>query len=278
MRRNILLTGSLMLAATLFNAPVEAADASCRAGGGKIAIVGLTNDQRLICFDETSPQSAFTLGKVTGLVGDTKLVGIDYRPATGDLYGLGDAGGLYVLDTRDGGVTFKAQLNVALSGTSFGVDFNPTVDRMRIISDTGQNLRANVDNGSTTTDTNLANPDPATGVTGAAYTNNDTDPDTGTTLYALDSRLDVLVIQAPPNNGSLNSTGRLSVDTTAAVGFDIYSRTNGGTTTGVDGFLSLVTGGRARLFKVNLFTGRATPRGMFRFQNQVIDIAIPLKQ
>ena len=86
-------------------------------------------------------------GPVTGLTGDTALVGIDFRPATGALVGLGNQGGIYTIDPATGVATNRVQLSEALSGTSFGVDFNPTVDRLRIVSDTGQNLRANLDTG-----------------------------------------------------------------------------------------------------------------------------------
>ncbi len=87
-----------------------------------------------------------------------------------------------------------SRLDVALAGTSFGVDFNPTVDRLRVVSDTGQSLRVNVDTGATLVDAASRIPVPrwpaATGVTGAAYTNNDADPNTATTLYDIDSTLD----------------------------------------------------------------------------------------
>ena len=102
-----------------------------------------------------------------------------------------------------------------LEGISFGVDFNPTVDRLRVTSDTGQNLRVNVDTGDTLEDADLnyTAGTPAMGIVGSAYTNNDADPNTATTLFDLDSALDQIAIQAPPNAGSLNPTGKLGVDT-----------------------------------------------------------------
>ena len=250
--------------------------------GGRLEVVGLTSDQRLVCFREHRPDRARDIGDVTGLVGDTRLVGIDFRPATGELYGLGDAGGVYTIDSSTAVATPKSTLSVPLEGTSFGVDFNPTVDRLRIISDTGQNLRVNVDTGAALVDTALAYPapgGPGVGVTGNAYTNNDADPNTGTTLFDIDSMLDQLVIQAPPNAGTLNLTGKLTVDTSPAVGFDIYSVLQGGmTTTSVQAFASLTTGGRARFYTVNLFTGQVGLRGTFKTRNQVIDVALPLNQ
>lgn len=275
MRKSYLAIG-LLLAATLFGTPAEAAS-GCEGGpGNSLVILGLTSDQRLICFEERNPSDTVTIGQISGLTGDARLVGIDFRPATGKLYGLGNAGGLYVIDTGDASATFQAQLNVALTGNAFDIDFNPTVDRLRIVSDTGQNLRANVADGAVTTDTALINPDPATGIAGAAYTNNDANGNTGTTLYIIDSRSDQLLIQAPPNAGSLNATGRLTFDTTSDVGFDIYSTIKGGNTIGAHAFASLVTNGRSRLYMIDLFTGQAWPRGTFRAQ--VIDIAIPLRQ
>jgi len=259
-------------------------------GSGNLRVVGLTADQRLICFDEDKPSEASTIGKVSGLITDTKLVGIDFRPATGfnsdgsldsgDLYGLGNAGGVYTLDLSTAQATFKSRLNAALSGTSFGVDFNPVVDRLRIVSDNGQNLRANVDTGATIVDgtLNYTPGTPATGITGAAYTNNDADPNTATTLYNIDSMLDQGNIQAPPNAGTLNPTGKLTVDTTPTIGFDIYSTIRDNSTVDVRGLASLVTGGQARFYRITLFTGKATLRGTFSSQNQVTGIAIPLNQ
>jgi hypothetical protein len=245
-----------------------------------LQVIGLTADQRLVRFREDSPQKTRTIGSISGLSGgDTKLVGIDFRPATGALYGLGDAGGVYTLDVTNAQATFKAQLSVALSGTSFGVDFNPTVDRLRIISDNGQNLRANVDDGSTIVDLPLNNAGvTALGVTGAAYTNNDLDANTATTLFDIDTSLDQVSIQAPPQNGSLNPSGKLLVDVGASVGFDIYSRLSQGRSMAALAFASLSVGGRAGFFTINLLSGEATLRNWFAFSDQVVDIALPLAQ
>ena len=260
-------------------------------GGRDLDVVGLTADGRLISFDSDRPGRAKTEGGIRGLTMDTRLVGIDYRPASGndgdsgDLYGLGDRGGVYVIDDDSGKAKLRSRSNVALEGTSFGVDFNPTVDRLRVVSDTGQNLRVNVDDGSTLTDGRLAYPGvppapatPATGVTGAAYTNNDADPNTATTLYDIDSMLDQTVIQSPANAGLLAPTGKLTVDTSPTVGSDIYSTVRNGTTVRVQGFASLTVGGQSGFYKIKLFSGRASSQGSFSSRNQVTAIAIPLNQ
>lgn len=248
-----------------------------------LSVVGLTRDQRLICFNEYSPGSASTIGTVSGLTGgDTMLLGIDFRVQDGNLYGLGNSGGVYILDAKTAAATFVNRLTVALTGTSFGVDFNPVADRLRVVSNTGQNLRHNVNAGGTTTVDGMLNytaGTTATGIVGAAYTNNDLDPTTATTLYNVDSNLDQITIQSPPNNGSLAATGKLTVDTGSDVGFDIYSTIRNGVTVRVQALASLTSStGAASLYTITLATGKAELRGSFSTQNQVMDIAIPLNQ
>ena len=119
---------------------------------------------------------------------------------------------------------------------------------------------------------------PALGVAGAAYTNNDTDPNTATTLYEIDSRLDQVALRSPANAGTLSATGKLTIDTKADVAFDIYSTIRSGTTVDVQGFAALTVGGQAQFYEITPFSGKATFRGAFAAQDQVIGIAIPLNQ
>jgi hypothetical protein len=279
--------------------PVDPEPVTCGRSGDSLEGIGLTSDGMLVCFDGDSPADEWMLGSITGLEGET-IVGIDHRvpftdaatgvsngvPEGGWLYGLGSNGGLYTLDVEgtDGQTvvaTKKAQLDQALSGTAFGIDFNPTVDRLRIVSDTGQNLRANVDTGVTVVDGALNTAGaPTAGVVAAAYTNNDTDPATGTTLYDIDSALDQLVLQSPPNAGGLAPIGALGVDTGSAVGFDLYSEVsvNSGvsTTTDLVGWASLDVAGSKGLYSITPFSGRAQLVG--NFDVDVVDLSIPLQQ
>ena len=267
---------------------------NCASGGDSsywqtLQVVGLTSDQRLVCFNEFSPGEARTIGFVSGLMTDTLLVGIDFRVQDRKLYGVGNAGGVYLLDTSNGAATLVNRLSVALNGTSFGIDFNPVADRLRIVSNTGQNLRHNVNAGGVTltdaplnyapgTPLNSIGPT-ATGVVGVGYTNNDLDALTSTTLYALDSNLDQIALQSPPNNGSLAAIGKLTVDTGAAAGFDIYSIIRNGVSVDVQALATLsAADGSTALYSVKLPTGKATLRGSFSNTLKVIDIAIPLNQ
>jgi Domain of unknown function (DUF4394) len=250
-----------------------------------LRVIGLTDDGRLVSFRARSPERTRDIGYITGLIGaDTAIVGIDFRVQNGKLYGVGNAGGVYTIDPRTAQAMFVNALTVPLAGTLFGVDFNPAADRLRIISDTGQNLAHNVnDNGVTLPNGTLtytpppAIAVPALGVTAAAYTNNDLNqPSTGTTLFDLDTTLDQVVIQSPPGNGILVATGKLGVDAAAASGFDIYRLLVDGVTVANFPFATLSVNGKYRFYSVNLTTGQAFSLG--RFDEAVVDIAIPLSQ
>jgi Domain of unknown function (DUF4394) len=255
----------------------------CDSGDGDgrklLRVVGLTDDGALVCFNELVPRVSRTVGYVNGLVQDTALVGIDFRVQDGLLYGVGDAGGVYTLDTSNGNATLVNRLTVPLAGSSFGVDFNPAADRLRIVSDTGQNLRHNVNAGGVTIADGALNYTAGTaalGVTGAAYTNNDLDAATATTLVDLDTTLDQIAIQSPPNNGSLAPTGKLNVDATSVAGFDIYSSIRRGVAQDNEGVAALNVAGSTAFYKVNLLTGDTSLVG--RLRQGVVDIAVPLNQ
>jgi hypothetical protein len=251
--------------------------------GSRLIILGLTEDQRLVYFRECRPGNLTEIGRVYGLQGsDTVLVGIDFRVQNGQLYGVGNGGGIYTIDPRTAQASLVSQLTVPLEGTSFGVDFNPAADRLRIISDTGQNLAHNVNPGGTTAVNTVlnypapVNINPALGVTGAAYTNNDLSDATGTTLFDIDTVLNQAAIQSPPAQGALVAVGSLTVDPDTPVGLDLYTDLQDGVAFNNRGFASLMVGGVSGFYRVNILTGQALLIGSFK--DSVIDIAIPLNQ
>jgi len=270
-------------ATAALTAAVALPTGAANAGGSKDhaphLAVGLADGDTLVSFSLSRPDRPKVLGDVSGLSGDRSLVGIDFRVQDGKLYAVGDKGGVYTLSSRAKATKVK-QLTVALEGTAFGVDFNPAANALRIISDTGQNLRQPfaTEGAATVADGRLTyppvapstTPTPGTGVTAAAYTNNDLDTATATTLFDLDTAMDQVVVQAPANAGSLSATGKLGVDAGQDAGFDIGH--------GNRGYAALSVDGRSRLYSVDLLSGEARSKGSFPRSVQVSDIAVPIKR
>ena len=253
------------------------------AGTGSAAAVsplqafGLTSDGMLMVgFRTDRPDVLQWVRRPSGLVGDTTLQGLDFRVQDGKLYALGNRGGIYtVVVTADAKVvlTKVSQLTVALQGTLFGFDFNPAADRLRIVSDTGQNLRHNLNDNTTVVDGTLT----SNGVTAVGYTNNDLNADTATTLFGVNTLTDQVVIIAPPNNGTLNPTGSLVVKVEPNAGFDIYSELVNGkaVTPTAFGAFDPEGPGAPGLYTVNLLNGEATLVDIFPLD--ITEVAVALQ-
>ena len=224
--------------------------------------VALSVSGSVLSFDRATPATLKGSIAVSGLQPNEKLVGLDVRPADGLLYALSYQARLYTLDASTGVATFKAALSAAagddnpytaLTGSQFGVDFNPVADRQRVISDSGLNLRINVDTGATTTDgaINRAGVPPV--VAGGAYGNSFAGA-RSTVLYDLDAASAVLAQQVPPNDGTLVNVGALAVPFSGAASMDIAGGANGLV------LAALRTGaaGPYTLYTVSLTTGAAT--------------------
>jgi hypothetical protein len=111
-------------------------------------VFGLTNNGRLVSFDQGSPFKLLSKVRVTGLAAGEQLLGIDFRPANGKLYGLSNRGQLYVIDHVTGAASKVGNpIQPALDPGPIGFDFNPVVDRIRVVGAQGQNLRLNPDTG-----------------------------------------------------------------------------------------------------------------------------------
>ena len=198
---------------------------------------------------------------VTGMQAGESLVGIDTRPATQTLYGVGSSNRLYTINPLTGAATQVGTAGAfTLSGTQFAFDFNPVVDRLRVISNTGQNLRLNPNDGSLAATDTAITPAGVT-ITGAAYDRNA--PGSGvTTLYAIDSTNGVFTTVGSingspnsPNGGVVGPTvGSLGLGTALdpRIGLDISGVTNG------NAFATILTGGTDKLYAINLSTGAAT--------------------
>jgi Domain of unknown function (DUF4394)/RTX calcium-binding nonapeptide repeat (4 copies) len=177
--------------------------------------------------DSDSPADSIQL---TGLTGN--LIGIDFRPADRLLYGLTSDSKIVRIDTDDFDVHEVATLQRAFVGGDFaGVDFNPTVDRLRVVGSNGSNTRVNVDTGAVTVDGSLAyvagdaNAGRTPSVTAIGYINNRAGQTT-TTLFDIDSTNRALSAQNPPNDGGLATRGGTGIAATVT-GFDILTSPQG---------------------------------------------------
>ena len=223
------------------------------------AFYGVTEANRLVTFQSDTPGAIRSAVPITGLAdSDEGIVGIDVRPADGGLYGVGSEGVLYRIDPTSGQATAISQApGFAARGRSFGVDFNPVADRLRLVSEAGMNVRINPVTGQGLTDTSLAyaagdaNAGKAPAVVAAAYSNNVAGA-TATELFGLDTTRDALVVQAPPNDGVLRTRGPLGIDARSPAGFDIAAS---------DGrawaAFNAAGKGDVGLYVLNLNTGRA---------------------
>lgn len=228
----------------------------------------LDGSQALATFDSSAPALTTVVG-ISGLPSNQSLIGIDFRPLTGQLYGLASDSAIYTVDPVSGlatqvGSGFTDQLN----GGSFGFDFNPQIDRIRIVSDANQNFVANPDTGDAnvagTTDVAFAVGDPNEGnqpnVVHHAYDNNilgmQTPNPPGTQLRAIDTQLDILVTQAN-NAGTLVTIGSLGVDANDVGGFDVATSGNA-----FAAFSNGVGAVDSTLYAIDLNTGAANALGV----------------
>jgi hypothetical protein len=245
-------------------------------------VYALTASNNLISFDAGAPGSIASSRAISGIPSGETILGLDFRPATGQLYALTSASRLYLINPLTGAAAPFPAVGAPLNGMDFGVDFNPLPDRVRVVSDADQNLRLNPVTGALAgTDGALsfaagdANAGANPNLVGAAYTNSFLGATT-TTLYAIDSARGALVTQgsvggAPvsPNTGQLFTVGSLGTMTTGRVGFDIAPGSNAA-------FASLSTPGatQSQLYAINLTNGAATLIGAIGVNDTIRGIAI----
>lgn len=246
-----------------YNAPMTTMEEQVTVGPDQLAY-GLTVTNELVAFNAKSPAMFTTKVAVSGLGSGEKLMSIDFRPATGELYAVSNASKFYIINAmtavaRVVGTSFTP----AISGAVASIDFNPTVDRIRLVTDMGQNLRLNPETGAVAaTDTSIAT---TSSITGVAYTNSKSGA-TSTILYDIDATSGKLFKQDPPNNGTLVEVGNLGITFSGQAAFDINPDNS-------VALLSATSGTKNTLYNVNLTTGKATNIGAF--PQKIIDLAIP---
>jgi len=243
-RKTIALAGALVASSLIAT--------SAQAAGW---IVGLVDGKSIVTID---PATRKVASKVD-IKGAAGILAIDVRPADGMLYGVASNGNIVTIDVKSGQATMKSKLSEGLKqAVTVTVDFNPVADRMRLMGSDGTSLRVNVDDGKVTVDGSHkykdgeANAGKTPRVVAGAYTNSWKGTQ-ATTLYNIDAATGTLVIQAPPNDGILNTVGSLGISMSGPVAFNIVASQPDKN----DAWLA--TG--SSLYSIDLKTGKATMAG-----------------
>ena len=248
---------SILALAAIFSASVAQAE----------TVYGLTTDNRLITFDTAAPSQGWAVN-LSGLASAERLLGLDTRPTNGQLYTLSNLGNVYTVNASTGATTFVAALKAPINGALLGFDFNPNADvsgaaSLRVITAAGDNYAVNVNPGANlgtvTKQTNISSASGALKLTGAAYSNNDTDPTTPTVLFAIDTVSSSLFATSAPAGGVYTRVGNLDASSLNVFGFDISASGMAyAGLTGDDSYSSLYT--------IDLQTGAASLIGAFGIQ------------
>lgn len=254
-------------------------------------IYGLSGNN-LVSFKVATPGTLLINVPIVGISAGQNVEGLDFRPATGQLYALGynQTNGetqIYTLQLTTGVATAVSATPILLKPNlgKISMDFNPTVDRIRVTGSNNANYRLNPITGvlaATDLDLAFAVTDVNTGknpsVGAGAYTNSFSGTTT-TTLYNYDDSLNVLTTQIPPNNGTLNTVGTSGIAVNLAdpnTDLDIYYSVYGNPN---NAFLvaNVGTSLSSNLYRVNLTTGAASLVGAIGSGIAVSNIAIALE-
>lgn len=249
------------------------------------------SEGELISFNALVPGVIISTNPVTGISSGQSVAGMDYRPATGQLYALGyeQANGnaqLYIINTANGSATAVNATPFVLAANmgKISFDFNPTVDRIRVTGSNNKNYRLNPITGAiAATDGDLAfaggdvnaGAEPSIGT--GAYTNSYIAATT-TALYNYDDSLNIITLQNPPNNGTLNTVGSSGIAVNlgdATTDMDIFYNTV--TDENIAYLVANVSGSDDNLYTINLSTGAATFVGAVGLTGrEVEDIAVEI--
>jgi hypothetical protein len=203
---------------------------------------------------ESGGQAVSRLVAITGLPILKRMIDIDFRPANGKLYGVGNDSRVYVIDTLTGAATpvgepFEPHI-ISSFDIHFAMDFDPATDRIRLLSnELGGNWSINPDDGTAIAGKTprYAAGDPHEGerahIGGFAFIpvtaqvasrvaslsmagSGDTPCDQ--LLMAMDTELSQMITSCDPDNGDWDSLGPIEgIESLACVDLD-YSGPGGG--------------------------------------------------
>lgn len=261
--RKLAVVGAIAVSGLTLSACDDNGGLPTQVGPGTV-VYGVRGDAELVKFNQQAPGTVVTVGNINVGTGE-QVVGLDFRPADGNLHAITSTGRSLIIDPATALTTVIQPITgtgTELTGDRFGVDFNPAANALRIIGDDGLNLRVPT--------AALVSPAPATavntvvdgrmgylqGLTAAAYTNPNPGA-MGTVLFVIDTANDRLFTQ-DANVGRLTLVGALGVDATAANGYDVVQVGD------VNEHYALLTvGAVTSLYGINPTTGAATVIGPF---------------
>ncbi len=255
----------------------------------------LTESNHLVNVNPSTPSTVVQSVALSGLESGDDIVGIDYRVAYGDMYALAQSGRIYLINTSTGqAVLVNGSEPVSyLQGKTFGFDFNPAADKLRVVGNGDLNLRLHPDNGSVVdfdkkaaglqidpalafapSDSHFgAKPD----IVAAAYTYN-TANEKLTTNYAIDRHLNALLMQGTkegvkpsvsPNLGVLYTIGNLGLGDVTDASMDISDINNIALAA-----VTIKSQTETLLVSIDLETGKATSLGVLGNGDKVKGFAI----
>lgn len=236
-----------------------------------IPFYALSGGTRLDAYSTKDPATRTASVSITGLQSGERILAMDFRPGTGQLYGVSSGSRIYVINQNTGAahVIGAGAFTPALGGNVVSFDFNPTVDRIRLVTSTGQNLRLHPETAAVAATDGSVNGAAGATLTGVAYTNNVAGA-TATSLYAINTQNQQLYLINPPNNGTLVPVGNLNLNVSGDGGFDIDAKT--GTALGLNSVNGIPT-----LFTVNLTTGAARALATYNTSLNYTGLAIPTR-
>lgn len=242
-------------------------------GTPSVPLIGLTPENQLVHLVSGPPVVEKALIAITGLRPEERMLAIDYRFRSRELYGVTSESILYKINPTTGVATPVTGfvMNPTLDGETVGMDFDPVRDILRIVTSSGQNLQVSPLTGAVISVDAVLNPGtPA--VHGAAYSYS-TKYQKGA-LYDIDLTEQTLYVQNPQDGGTLEKVGSLGFTFEGEGGFEITTKNTAfavqfgrslwpGTDAGSAQY-DVITEDAYRLLNINLTYGSAKSYGRVR--------------
>ncbi|PZX52418.1 uncharacterized protein DUF4394 [Algoriphagus ratkowskyi] len=222
-----------------------------------VNFTALSSDNEILMYNAKNLAAPISSTSISGLESGEMILSIDYRPATGQLYALSSMSRLYHINENSGAATVLgiSAFSPGIQGANASIDFNPTVDRIRLVTESGQNLRLHPELGTVVATDGTINGGNNPKIGAVAYSNSFSGT-TSTTLFDIDFAQDKLYKQVPPNDGGLEEVGNLEVDFEGIGDMDLNP----------DNSVALAVNRKeeeSRLYTINLTSGKALWIGTF---------------